>query len=38
VGFIRAEERWAAGLPLTVNAALVPQDRPGRRLHNGSLD
>ena len=37
-GVTRAEVRWAAGLPFTVNAALVPKDRPGQRLRNGSLD
>jgi hypothetical protein len=34
IGVTRAELRWAAGLPLTVNAAVALEDRAFRRRKN----
>jgi len=31
IGVTRADVRWASGLPLTVNAALEPEERATRR-------
>jgi uncharacterized protein YjiS (DUF1127 family) len=34
IGITRDEVEWAAGLPLTVNAALALEERSFRRRHN----
>ena len=38
IGITRDEVQWAAGLPLTVNAALALEERAFRRRHNGGLN
>ena len=35
IGITRDEVQWAAGLPLTVNAALALEERAFRRRHAG---
>ena len=35
IGISRGEVEWAAGLPLTVNAALALEERAFKRRHNG---
>lgn len=35
IGITRDEVQWAAGLPLTVNAAVALEERAFRRRHNG---
>jgi uncharacterized protein YjiS (DUF1127 family) len=35
IGITREEVQWAAGLPLTVNAALALEERAFRRGHDG---
>lgn len=35
IGVSRNEVEWAAGLPLTVNAALALEERAFKRRHNG---
>jgi uncharacterized protein YjiS (DUF1127 family) len=35
IGVTRDEVQWAAGLPLTVNAAVALEERAFRRRHNG---
>ena len=35
IGISRGEVEWAAGLPLTVNAALALEERAFRRRHDG---
>lgn len=35
IGVTRDEVQWAAGLPLTVNAALALEERAFRRRHGG---
>jgi uncharacterized protein YjiS (DUF1127 family) len=37
IGITRDEVEWAAGLPLTVNAALALEERAFRRRRNGDL-
>jgi uncharacterized protein YjiS (DUF1127 family) len=37
IGVTRDEVQWAAGLPLTVNAALALEERAFRRRRNGDL-
>ena len=37
IGITRDEVQWAAGLPLTVNAALALEERAFRRRRNGDL-
>ena len=36
IGITRDEVQWAAGLPLTVNAAVALEERAFRRRQNGS--
>jgi uncharacterized protein YjiS (DUF1127 family) len=36
IGITRDEVQWAAGLPLTVNAALALEERAFRRRHTGA--
>ena len=36
IGFTRDEVQWAAGLPLTVNAAVALEERAFRRRHTGA--
>jgi uncharacterized protein YjiS (DUF1127 family) len=36
IGVTRDEIQWAAGLPLTVNAAVALEERAFRRRHNGA--
>lgn len=36
IGVTRADVRWAAGLPLTVNAALELEERATRRRRRGA--
>lgn len=38
LGVTRAEVQWAAGLPLTVNAALALEDRAFRRRKGGRIE
>ena len=37
IGITRDEVQWAAGLPLTVNAAIALEERAFRRRRNGDL-
>ena len=37
IGITRDEVQWAAGLPLTVNAAVALEERAFRRRRNGNL-
>jgi uncharacterized protein YjiS (DUF1127 family) len=37
IGISRDEVEWAAGLPLTVNAALALEERAFKRRRNGDL-
>lgn len=37
IGVSRSEIEWAAGLPLTVNAALALEERAFKRRRNGDL-
>ena len=37
IGITRDEVQWAAGLPLTVNAAVALEERAFRRRHVGSF-
>ena len=36
IGVSRSEIEWAAGLPLTVNAAIALEERSFRRRHTGA--
>ncbi len=36
IGITRDEVQWAAGLPLTVNAAIALEERAFRRRHTGA--
>jgi uncharacterized protein YjiS (DUF1127 family) len=36
IGVTRDEVQWAAGLPLTVNAAIALEERAFRRRHTGA--
>ena len=36
IGVCRSVTEWAAGLPLTVNAAVAPEERAFRRRHSGT--
>ena len=38
IGVTRDEIQWAAGLPLTVNAALALEERAYRRRHRNNSD
>ena len=38
IGVTRDELHWAAGLPLTVNAAVALEERAFRRRHRGVLE
>ena len=38
IGITRDEVQWAAGLPLTVNAAVALEERAFRRRHTGGSE